>query len=134
MKIILLVLVVTMSGLVNSFACSECQDAISKNEIPPKYERCGEIHQLEDGRYYILYGTQMQFIDTPRKSPKPTETFTITPVNNEGDLIEIKKANKIAPRERYYVSRVFQQEENNKIGILEDLVDVISNIEFRHND
>jgi hypothetical protein len=45
----------------------------------------------------------------------------------------IAKANKIAPRDRYYVHKVFQQEDNNRIGILEDLVDVIRNIEFRHN-
>jgi len=46
----------------------------------------------------------------------------------------IKKAQKIAPRERYYVERVFQQEDDNKIGVLEDLIDAVRNLDFRHND
>ena len=45
----------------------------------------------------------------------------------------IAKAKKIALREKYEVKKVFQQEDNQKIGILEDLVDAIKNIEFSHN-
>ena len=46
----------------------------------------------------------------------------------------IAKANKIAPRARYYVTRILQQDDiPNQMGVLESLVDVISNIDFRHN-
>ena len=46
----------------------------------------------------------------------------------------LAKASKIAPREDYCVTKIMQIEDaENKIGILEDLVDAIRNIEFSHN-
>lgn len=45
----------------------------------------------------------------------------------------IAKAQKIAPRERMYVYKVFQQEEESTIGVLEELVEAVRNIEFLHN-
>jgi hypothetical protein len=47
----------------------------------------------------------------------------------------IAKANKIAPRENYSVHRVFQQDDElNRIGVLEDLIDAVRNIELKHID
>mgnify|MGYP001577335522 CR=1 FL=1 len=46
----------------------------------------------------------------------------------------IAKAQKIAPRVDYCVDKIIQIEDTeNKIGILEDLVDAIRNIEFSDN-
>lgn len=45
----------------------------------------------------------------------------------------IAKANKISPR-NWCVFRILQQDdEQNKIGVFEDLIDAVRNLDFRHN-